>query len=130
MPSGHTQHTVKDTGDQAHGSFGHSGLNGGLFTDSTSAAIGKGWSLETAPSDTARNKILQSGKNQQPEVGEQGLAAEVVMKEARGRGANRNTLYLSYSGSQPQAFVKIKLYIESWELVNLMHRAEIYIHIC
>ena len=45
--------------------------------------------------------------------GEQGLAAE-GSKEARGRGANRNTLYLSYSGSQPQAFVKItKLYIES-----------------
>lgn len=46
--------------------------------------------------------------------GEQGLAAE-GSKEARGRGANRNTLYLSYSGSQPQAFVKLtKLYIESW----------------
>lgn len=37
----HTQHTVKDTDDQTHGSFGHSGLSNGLFTDGTSAAIWK-----------------------------------------------------------------------------------------
>ena len=73
----------------------------------------EGRSSGAAPSNTARNKILQSGKNQQPEVGSRGWLQKGPKKP--GWGVLTETLCICYNGSQPQAFEKLtKLYLESW----------------